>query len=484
MPSGLQKIFTAFACGGKRRKGDKDDKTDKTDERNLSEKTAAAAAAASASTLAVDALHAELDEARGQIAQWRGKALALEQEIASLQSAAEAHARREEEVAAELAALQATNGELASRRASACMKGEDQQRALDAEVLRAEQERERLQREMDEHRRTREALDAARRQMEEAGRELAQLRTKQQAMETLIARRSAEKRASAVTQESIEGAEPTPGAASKEDAQRRIEQLNAEIFQLSALVTDRTVFAKRDSVHSDSFKKAYDSVEEWLGREMARRLTSATNAEDAIWVQMALQAIVARVAGRMIECWDITLESKQNELLTEIHNAILANEPLAVSLRWRALTRRYVRRQNEEDSLQKETDTILGLFQDVLLISGMKHDRPLPDWTGFRAQVHGLLRAILAVQRALGEESVASDFRVIHPPPSAPFAPDTMRDVDACDGDEPRSPAGAPAVLCTTELGLENYEEAQDAGLQRSVVLKAGVALQNSAAQT
>jgi peptidoglycan hydrolase CwlO-like protein len=148
----------------------------------------------------------------------------------------------------------------------------------------------------------------------ETTRDLQRLRTKYQDMESLLATRTAELRDA---QTYLAKTDTTSHA----DVQRMVEGLNAEIFQLSALVTDSISFTEAREYPSNS-SIAYAAVERCIGSPAAALLLGTLHSDDPVWVQLSLQAAVTMFTGLIINAWDLRLSGTLNALLTNIHKSM------------------------------------------------------------------------------------------------------------------------------------------------------------------
>ena len=107
------------------------------------------------------------------------------------------------------------------------------------------------------------------------------------------------------------------------EVQRAVEGLNAQIFQLSALVTDSFSYSK-GRLDEDEVRRAYEEVKRRVGRPAADLLRSTSHNEDPVWVQMGLQAVAVLVTSTIVGSWDLRLSIAGNRLLTRIYTKICA----------------------------------------------------------------------------------------------------------------------------------------------------------------
>ncbi|KIP02815.1 hypothetical protein PHLGIDRAFT_41993, partial [Phlebiopsis gigantea 11061_1 CR5-6] len=145
-------------------------------------------------------------------------------------------------------------------------------------------------------------------------RELEGLRLAHQNMQSLLDIRSAELRDAQAYLSKTD-------RVSHADVQRMVESLNAQLFQLAALVTDSVSYAA-DRKYGDEVQPAYERVKDRIGEPAANLLLSISHADDPVWVQMALQAVMALSSSCVINSWDVRFTPVTNRLLTKIHDKV------------------------------------------------------------------------------------------------------------------------------------------------------------------
>ncbi|GJE96025.1 hypothetical protein PsYK624_122180 [Phanerochaete sordida] len=435
-------------------------------------------ASASDATVApplAEVLHAELAEAHKQIDALTERLAAREKELQDARGHAEDLAARESEAALDLAALRTAHDALHGDHALAVQK----YRGMKAELATAEEavrrEREARLAEWTGHHATRTAYARLRGQAAENARELAHLRAAHADVKALLDIREAELHEAQAVQNEAD-------AVSCADVQRQVESLNSEVLQLAVLVTDSMAFESRSSA-APRAADASLQPSSWIGPTLTSFLASSDHAQNPVWVRTALQASILRFASDVIESWGVHLDPPENRVLTSIHAKLFQDEPYAISARWRVLTRRSVAAAGPSDPLRRVSEELLKCFKDVLSAAGVRHDAPSTDWTSVRGRVESIAAAIVALQKTIGEDATSNDFCVVCPVEGAHFVSDTMEDLDGRDRNRRGSASQRPQVLCTTALGLYRREKAKegegDAGTRRTVVVKAGVVLQN-----
>ncbi|GJE96027.1 hypothetical protein PsYK624_122200 [Phanerochaete sordida] len=366
---------------------------------------------------------------------------------------------------------------------------EDRIASLEQELARSEEERKRMKRELKDWDRERTKLEQAAAdyrelKMENAGlcaqldqrcRELDHLRSEHQDMKSLLEIRTTELSS---TRAFLDVSDTVSCA----DVQRLVDNLNAEIFQLAAGLTDDLVIGRVEQ-DTKEYEKAYANVADWIGEDMARILASSAYADDPVWVQMGLQAVASRFAEYGISTFNICIPSEDDSLLQKIYRTLFMQEPQTVSARWRALTRRYVRRSCVENGLQAYAAKLIRAFQDILLVAGAQDHLRSSDWTGIQARMERIAASIMSVQNAIGEDVTSSELQVLCARPGAQYTSSWMQDADDCGRKGKRRDHGAEVqgVQCTTGLGLGRREVTQDnegrSHVKLVTILKAQVVL-------
>ena len=354
-----------------------------------------------------------------------------------------------------------------------------------------------LQNELKGYGQSRKNLEASQKNVGELARELQHLRTAYTNKESLLTTRTSELRAA-------EAFLNKSDAISYGDVQRMLEHLNAQIFQLAALITDGTTFCDgRPDGHE--LEAPYKKTKRWLGLPLAERLRLSSHADDPTWVQMALQAIAVGLGAWIINAWDVKLDNSLNALLTNIHQILFergkswaklctepknltlvpSSEPQAISARWRVLSRRCTKELATPcDIVAEATEHLLDSLHCVLRISGAGGIGDSKSWgMAFADRARDIAVQCMAVQKAIGEDVASSDFQLICPSSNELYDTAIMEDIDNCGHNKrltPKDGGGLP-VLCTIELGLRRCEkvEAEGGEIQVATMMKAKVALQD-----
>lgn len=80
-------------------------------------------------------------------------------------------------------------------------------------------------------------------------------------------------------------------------------KLNAQIFQLAALLEDVVEIQSTDVVGAETVERSFKSLEKWLESPMLDQLTKL-QADEGFWVGMGLQAVMTQFAVWRINAWD------------------------------------------------------------------------------------------------------------------------------------------------------------------------------------
>ncbi|EKM51018.1 uncharacterized protein PHACADRAFT_32061 [Phanerochaete carnosa HHB-10118-sp] len=291
----------------------------------------------------------------------------------------------------------------------------------------------------------RKELETSQKTIEELTRELQHLQTAYSNKESLLTTRSVELRAAQVFLNKSD-------TVSHGDVQRMLEHLNAQIFQLAALVTDRTAFCDARLKYSE-LEGTYGKTERWLGLPIANLLYLSSHAEDPTWAQTGLQAITVELAAWIISAWDVSMDDLLNSLLTSIHKNIFERgkclieqdtqlrltssplqEPQAISAHWRVLSRRYAKQLTvPTDIVADATAHLLDCLHGVLRLSGARGVGNSRAWgAAYADRARDIVVQCMAIQKAIGEDVASSDFQLICPSANVAFDAASMQDVDDC----------------------------------------------------
>ncbi|KAF9047818.1 hypothetical protein BJ165DRAFT_1403455 [Panaeolus papilionaceus] len=279
------------------------------------------------------------------------------------------------------------------------------------------------------------------------------------------------------------------------DVTKMVEQLNAEIFQLSANLADRvedspTRSSERLSregglsphISSDDFRDA-------LGDRLLRYLQQKGPdiRHDTFLLQIALQALFTRWSGILVErfCGDQT----GRDLLASIYRGIQEREIQAVSGRWRALTSQQISRSPGRFDEREITSQVQGL----LIMCGCSSEARNPEFMAVVDESAVVINNMAQKIRAATKEGIIScDINTFRAEPSSRFDPALMIDCAAKDRGEVHSPksiqkGAAITILCTVSIGLmkTTFKQFSNGTLQEEehIILKPEVCLSATLAQ-
>ncbi|GJE90680.1 hypothetical protein PsYK624_068240 [Phanerochaete sordida] len=414
-----------------------------------------------------------LKDALAEAEEWRVKYTDVSKQLCTAKKAEEDMSKEVERQKKELAGLRALNATMAEEQRKHWGERTAAKEELEAVRQAAEKEIVALRKCLEKYAGTERELQDAQKALGEVSRELVHVRGDRDNAKSLLATRTVELREASAYLAKTD-------TVSHADVQRMIEGLNAEIFQLAALVTDSVAFAQPARIPAADLPVLLESAGRLIGKEFVQFLHSNLHGEDAIWVQLALQATANAFASRTVSAWDLRFKSGQNSLLTDIHQQMFENEPQAISARWRILSRRYAGRLGREvDVVTSGTTKLVDTFKIILVISGAQDFISTIDWPGVYSKANSIIASSVKVQRVVGEDIASADFQIICPFESDPFDLECMADVEECARGERGRPAKLNVVICTSELGLRRCEkvDGEGSGVKSTTLLKAKVVL-------
>ncbi|PCH42424.1 hypothetical protein WOLCODRAFT_89827 [Wolfiporia cocos MD-104 SS10] len=263
-----------------------------------------------------------------------------------------------------------------------------------------------------------------------------------------------------------------------------VEDLNAEINQFAASVTESCVFARRMRPKLEAGDPSALQEEEnapWLGAGFARVLASRDHAQDPVLVQLALQASLAACCARSLSLFCVGFPSKLDTLLSRVFAHMQAFEPQATSARWRALTHRAIRMLYpglEEYAITELVATMLRWSATIFALAGTSPTSEQSPPLVPSMHLRRIAEAVYKLARTTREEILSTTFEVVLVDSGATFDEGTMTDKMRDYGEviaedhaaangrnrarlsgqtisgENADGAQARKVLCTTELGL------------------------------
>lgn len=160
------------------------------------------------------------------------------------------------------------------------------------------------------------SLLSIRNQLSDATRTLEDSCQKRRETEALLDIRTAELR-------DAQAALGAPTSHSHGDVQRLVDQLNAEVYQLSALVTDQLPFITKQSIwHGQSHDEEYGQVCSAVGNGLAHALSNCSHDDDPILVQIAVQAYLVERVACIVRAWSLFAEPAYCAVLDRLHTQI------------------------------------------------------------------------------------------------------------------------------------------------------------------
>ncbi|KAF9817074.1 hypothetical protein IEO21_03656 [Rhodonia placenta] len=194
-----------------------------------------------------------------------------------------------------------------------------------------------------------------------------------------------------------------------------------------------------------------------IGEKMTGVLQPTPGREDPISIQLALQACLVAHTRHIIQKWGPGA-SETNRSLQSAWESLYHAETQTVAGRWRALTRRYLKRGIAADGIALSGSYTSRLATDcavILEIAGMPRD--LRD--GIEAKCSSRLSKIvdlaLGLQTAIGEDVITCELEILTAKDGAQYDPGSMEDEYRRPGDA----SEASRVLCVIGMGLSRREK-------------------------
>ncbi|KAI0079325.1 hypothetical protein K474DRAFT_1696552 [Panus rudis PR-1116 ss-1] len=267
---------------------------------------------------------------------------------------------------------------------------------------------------------------------------------------------------------------------SHSDILSHLKHLNSAIFQTAGQIADAIKFEASDDELQDGMESAVERAKSVVGEGTVTLLRRMRHDEDPLAVQMALQAdAVARVA-EIINQWDPTGDEKLNERISHVFARILQNETQTIAGRWRALARNYIEDANARAQIQtRYQETLHDDFAAIINTARAQasHERIEHILEGFQEQIVSIVDQAMITRRAIGQQVISSEFRLIAPVGGERFGTLTMHNAYAGKRhDEKKDEEAGIPVLCCVQLGLESSAPADEG--QWKVMEKGEVALQ------
>ncbi|KAI5897241.1 uncharacterized protein SCHCODRAFT_02570849 [Schizophyllum commune H4-8] len=236
---------------------------------------------------------------------------------------------------------------------------------------------------------------------------------------------------------------------SERDVVRKVEELNEEVFQLSALMADSLEPSASDRQDRERVSEAKDAVFDRLGEVVYGALKVNDDALRQAAVQVALQATAAKWSGSVVGRWS------------------LGAEGYAAAARWKSVTRQSIR-EAERVTDQALKDGLHATMQTVLDASGYKISGEQINGSTDASAINEAVEAVVRLSTALRGDisaitSTELEIRLSRP---GDLYDDTVMEADE------ESRCGSP-VACGVSLGIARTSR----GSETRALLKSKVVL-------
>ena len=342
-------------------------------------------------------------------------------------------------------------------------------------------------------------LESTRSQLSDATRALDACRLQQQEMAHLLDIRATELR-------DAQAALSEPDTISHGAVKRMVDQLNAEVYQMSALMSDHFPFGdRRPSLHTER-QPAYARICENVGVGIAHAVMTCSHADDSALVQVIIQAYVVERIWWAFQMWSFTVNPGLINELSDLHEKIFLagahtqiwsfirhtdryiTESQSISARWRSLTKRYLNHVSEQQAttnLRTFKDYLATGLVDILVIAGVPLSNEMISsrvHENFGERILSIVSRTLELRKVVGVDITDSEFEILRPHYGGHFHREFMENIEETGSGRrtAKSQDGQP-VLCTTEMGLRRHEKKVGEGnggfIEESVLIKPKVAL-------
>ncbi|KAJ7214942.1 hypothetical protein GGX14DRAFT_609822 [Mycena pura] len=243
------------------------------------------------------------------------------------------------------------------------------------------------------------------------------------------------------------------------DVRRMMDDLNDEIFQMAATVSEVDVRARLQK----SSSRRWDPDMQYrmihiLGDELTRLLMiGRSHPPPDIVVQHALQTAMAG--------WGVKLH---------LYADIRDSEGPTDAARWRAITRKQLLKRglSSDDARHSLLDCIADVL-DLAILRGEGRVSRRAVEEMLAARITAVARLVIDLNRAIGIHMISEDLETGIIPPGVTFDPTTMEDTWA---DGSRGVSRREIVACTTGLGVQ--ERGHDG--ENAVIMKPKVVLRST----
>ncbi|KAJ6549641.1 hypothetical protein B0H10DRAFT_1968991 [Mycena sp. CBHHK59/15] len=242
------------------------------------------------------------------------------------------------------------------------------------------------------------------------------------------------------------------------EVRRAMEDLDAEIFQTAASLSETSFFRSQstkavasESVNSDLSKR----VARFLGKRLVDLLLlgdGGSSGGSAMLVQIALQAAMCDWSFKTIGSWVFDRGDLNgiNMFMDGLYADLRQSEDPAATARWRAMTRSQLSKRTASSAVR---ETLVGQIIDVLILASGRNDKTA-NWTvletKFGERITALTKLALTTSRHIGVDVVSEDLESACISPNAKFDPRIMENTYL----EDRSGWESETVVCTLGLGI------------------------------
>ncbi|KAI0086045.1 hypothetical protein BDY19DRAFT_996232 [Irpex rosettiformis] len=281
----------------------------------------------------------------------------------------------------------------------------------------------------------------------------------------------------------------SPPSLSHGDIKRMVDHLNAEVFQMSALMADQFPFEDtRTSLHTERCQLAHDRISHMVGSGLAHAVRTCSHGEDdSTLVQIMIQAYIVERIWWICRMWGFSVDPTHASMLDDLHYKIFEKESQSTSARWRSLTKRYLSDGLDQESIIAALrDRVVGGIVDALVVAGVQQSVEVIEIKvreSFGERISGVVVKALELRKATGEDMTTSEFVILCAHDGDCFQRESMENTEEMGSSRKgrtQAQEGQP-VLCTTELGLCRFERKTTEGakgeIEKNVLLKAKVAL-------
>ncbi|KAF8160150.1 hypothetical protein K438DRAFT_1985951 [Mycena galopus ATCC 62051] len=245
----------------------------------------------------------------------------------------------------------------------------------------------------------------------------------------------------------------TADAASTADVRGMMDELDAEIFQIAAGLSDCDVRGKPTNI-SATAREAVSSelrspTSRILGDELVKVLaTGDARATPDILVQIALQTVMSTWSHMLVGCWFLeTRRDEANKFFAELYREIWCSEDSKDASRWRAMTRKQLIKRASPTDLRA---SLLQQIADLVILTKPPINRRTIE-AQFRDRIEAAARLVVELNRNIGANIVSEDLEAVLVDPGTAFDFKTMEDMWPGEGIEQSK---TETVVCTTSLGL------------------------------